>query len=513
MEKIINFLNFSVLNEATIDDSKHNIIYELSRDGRKSANRLDISENLTFDPIYDEYPNDDVEVLYVRPSSIRSMEFSKLKQLLSINTEEDLSNLLVYNSTSRKYPYMVIKKGTKTTMIRQKERTGVAKRAEHFRETAFMIIFIGRIWERYEYKIDVYSNRGKIDIDFLKNDRGDRFSIISEKERGGLRTRFEEFISNKGVYNSMIRQSDKLIDFLGKSIYNIDSVIKNSSEILVSKMAKLLIDDEFQLSKELDDSSEYDTYNFPKTVNISKWNPSDIWICYKDGINAISDYEWYEKRIFDLDSLNDYLGNSIDNRRGVIGVSLKQQERGESYVRTVNMMNDDVQHKFLSFRASNSVKNVIVKFSYKFSKSTETYNDGELHIRTFDTGITSTISIEVKGSKKAQHMSGKAGSILSTLVPTDIFMVIEKVRKERDIENIKEIIDSYNFTSQEIKDIVYKDLESDKKTQEINSRLQSCLLVDWLLSKDVVSRNRFVSTIVKFAKSESAWSAPHLVLK
>jgi hypothetical protein len=512
VEKIINFLNFSLLNEATIDDSKHSIIYELSRDGRKAANRLNISENLTFDPIYDEYPNDDIEVLYIRPSSIRTIEFSKLKQLLNINTEEDLSDLLVYNSTSRKYPYMVVKSGTRTTMIRQKERKGVTKRGEHFRETAFMIIFVSRIWERFEYKIGVYSNRGKIDMDFLKNDKEERFAIISEKERGGLRIRFEEFMSNKGVYNSMIRQSDKLIDFLGKSIYNIDSVIKNSSEILISHMAKVFIDDEFKFSKE-GDASEYDTYNFPKTVNISKWNPSDIWICYKDGIRAISDYRWYDINDFDLDTFNDYLGNSIQNRRGVIGVSLKQQERGESYVRTVNMMNDDVQHKFLSFKASNSVKNVIVKFSYKFSKSTETYNDGELHIRTFDTGLTSAISVEVKGSKKAQHMSGKAGSLLSTIVPSNIFSVMEKFRKEKDIDNIREIINSHNFISQEVKDLVYADLESDKKTQEMNSRIQALLLVDWLLSIDPISRNRFVSTIVKFAKSESIWSAPHLVLK
>jgi hypothetical protein len=509
VEKIIDFLNFS-LNEATIDDSKHGIIYELSRDGRKSADRLNISENITLDPIYDDYPNDDIEVLYVRPSSIKVMGFSELKKLLNINTEEDLSNLLVYNSTSRKYPYMVIKKGTKTTMIRQKERTGVAKRAEHFRETAFMIIFASRIWEKFAHKIEVYSNRGKIDMNFLQNDRGERFAIISEKERGGLRIRFEEFITNKGIYNSMIRQSDKLIDFLDKSIYNIDSVIKNSSEILIAHMAKIFIDDELGFSKDDSNPSEY---NFPKTVNISKWNPSDIWICYKDGVNVISDYTWYEKKDFDLDTFNDYLGNCIRDKRGVIGVSLKQQERGESYIRTVNMMSDDVQHKFLSFKASNSVKNVIVKFSYKFSKSTNTYNDGELHIRTFDTGLTSTISVEVKGSKKAQHMSGKAGSLLSTIVPSNIFSVMEKFRKEKDINNIREIINSYNFRSQEIKDIVYTDLESDKKTQEMNSRIQSLILVDWLLSIDPISRNKFVSTIVKFAKSESIWSAPHLVLK
>jgi hypothetical protein len=110
-------------------------------------------------------------------------------------------------------------------------------------------------------------------------------------------------------------------------------------------------------------------------------------------------------------------------------------------------------------------------------------------------------------------MSGKAGSLLSTIVPSNIFSVMEKFRKEKDIDNVREIINSHNFISQEVKDLVYADLESDKKTQEMNSRIQALLLVDWLLSIDPISRNRFVSTIVKFAKSESIWSAPHLVLK
>lgn len=511
MEKISKFFNFISINEATIDDSKSGITYELSREGRKSADRLNISGDLTFEHI-EEYPNDDIEVLYVRPSSIRAIGFFELKRLLGIESEEDFSNLMVYNSTSKKYPYMIVKKGTKTTMIRQKERVGVTKRAEHFRETAFMIIFASRLWEMFGIEIDVYSNRGEITLDYLQNDKEERFAIISDKERGGLRIRFEEFISNKSLYRSMIRQSDKLIEFLGKSIYKIDSVVKNSSEILVSQMAKSYLDDEVNLFKSLKDE-DVEVYQFPKVVNISKWNPSDIWICYKDGIKAVSDYNWYENMEFDLDEFNTYLGDCIENRNGIIGVSLKQQERGESYIRTVNMMNDDVQHQFLGYRANNQIKTVTINFSYKFSKNAKVFKDGELHIRTFDTGITSAISVEVKGSKKSQHMSGKAGSILSTIIPSQRFNLIERVRKEKDIDKIKMMIDSYNFSSPEIKNIVYYDLESDKKTPEINSRIQSCLLIDWILSIDSIRRNRFVSTIVKFAKSESIWSAPHIVLK
>jgi hypothetical protein len=125
----------------------------------------------------------------------------------------------------------------------------------------------------------------------------------------------------------------------------------------------------------------------------------------------------------------------------------------------------------------------------------------------------SAISVEVKGSKKAQHMSGKAGSLLSTIVPNQWYNLIEKIRREKDMEKIREILSTHNFTSPEIAEFVRIDLESETKTQEINSRLQSYLVLDWLLTQSSITRNRFVSTIVKFAKSESLWSSPHLVVK
>ena len=141
------------------------------------------------------------------------------------------------------------------------------------------------------------------------------------------------------------------------------------------------------------------------------------------------------------------------------------------------------------------------------------YRDGELQLITFDTSPVSAISVEVKGSKKAQHMSGKAGSLLSTIVPNQWYNLIEKIRREKDMEKIREILSTHNFTSPDITEFVRIDLESETKTQEINSRLQSYLVLDWLLTQSSITRNRFVSAIVKFAKSESLWSSPHLVVK
>ena len=163
----------------------------------------------------------------------------------------------------------------------------------------------------------------------------------------------------------------------------------------------------------------------------------------------------------------------ILQKNGLIGVSLKQQQTGESRLRRVNMLEDDVQHQFLGYKSTNSIKTVTIKFGYRFSKNSKFYRDGELQFRTFDTSPVSAISVEVKGSKKAQHMSGKAGSLLSTIVPSQWYSLMEKVRKEKDMEKIKEILSTHDFHSPDINNLVKIDLKSETKTQEINS---SCLL-------------------------------------
>ncbi len=510
---INKFNNFISINEeATIDDSKSGIEYEFSRDGQNYAKRFDISPNLTFIPI-DYFPNDDIEVLHVRPSSVKVVEFGKLKTLLNINDESDIDKVMIYESTSKKYPFAVVKKGTRTTILRQKGREGVTKRAEHFRETVFIIAFASTIWELTGHKVDIYTNRGKVEMDYLLNDEGKRFAMISEKERGEFRRRYEEFVANKGLYNSMVRQSIKLLEFLGKSVTNVDSIYKNSSDLLISRMAKTYLDEEINWYKSLDPTDRENwSYKFPDTVNISKWNPSDIWIAFKDGKDLIYNPEYYNG-IEELDELNNLLYSFILQKNGLIGVSLKQQQTGESRLRRVNMLEDDVQHQFLGYKSTNGIKTVTIKFGYRFSKNSKFYRDGELQFRTFDTSPVSAISVEVKGSKKAQHMSGKAGSLLSTIVPSQWYSLMEKVRKEKDMEKIKEILSTHDFHSPDINNLVKIDLKSETKTQEINSRLQSYLVLDWLLSESSVKRNRFVSTIVKFAKSESLWSSPHLVIK
>lgn len=511
---ILKFDNFYKINEeATIDDSKSGVEYEFGRAGQDSAKTLDISVNLSFVPI-DYLPEDDIEVLYIRPSSIKTITFGNLRKIIDVKDDSDINKIMIYETTSKKYPFAIVKKGTRTNILRQKGREGVTKRAEHFRETAFIIIFASTIWELTGHKVNIYSNRGKIEMNYLVNDEEKRFAIMSENERGEFRRRFEEFAANKGLYNSMVRQSTKLIEFIGDKIFNVDSVFKNSTELLISQMAKAYLNEEIDFYKSLDPTERHGSmYSFPETVNISKWNPSDMWITFKDGQDLIYNSKWYDKNIDSLDMLNNYLYECIEKRSGIIGVSLKQQQSGDSWVRTVNMLEDDVQHQFLGYKTSNKIKTVVVNFGYKFSKNSKFYRDGELQLRTFDTSPVSAISVEVKGSKKAQHMSGKAGSLLSTIIPNQWYSLIEKIRKEREMSEIKQILSTHQFSSPEISQYVTVDLESETKTQEINSRLQSYIVIDWLLTQDSIRRNRFISTIVKFAKSESLWSSPHLVVK
>ena len=63
-----------------------------------------------------------------------------------------------------------------------------------------------------------------------------------------------------------------------------------------------------------------------------------------------------------------------------------------------------------------------------------------------------------------------------------------------------------------MKDIFEKDLESPKNGQS-NSRMQAIIFTDWLESLYKDKRDEVVSGIIKYAKAESNWSAPHLILK
>ena len=166
MNYISKYSEWENISEATLDDTKIDVDYSPSRTGRNVLDRLGITENLKLTQTGSK-PKDKELVLQIRQSSMKLIEFG---DFIRINNIEDIdSQVFIYDTTSINIPYAVAIKGIKTTMIKQSNRTGASARGNYFRETAFIITFAIRLWEEKSVKIDIYSNRGKIKLDFIPN--------------------------------------------------------------------------------------------------------------------------------------------------------------------------------------------------------------------------------------------------------------------------------------------------------------------------------------------------------
>ena len=212
-----------------------------------------------------------------------------------------------------------------------------------------------------------------------------------------------------------------------------------------------------------------------------------------------------------LEELNVYLHNCIVNKEGVIGVSLKQQIDNAGGIYEVNLDEDrKFKHDYKGYYVKDTIKSSKLKYSYE--RLGGIIGSGEIDVRTFDTSKNTPISMEVKGSLTSQHMSGKAGSYIKFIMPTNKYAVLEFIRKN-NTDDIKTFIEgNYEFIKPDLKTIFEKDLES-PKNQQSNSRMQALIFTDWLESLSKEKRNEIVSSVIKYAKSESSWSAPHLLLK
>jgi len=174
------------------------------------------------------------------------------------------------------------------------------------------------------------------------------------------------------------------------------------------------------------------------------------------------------------------------------------------------------------------IKTADIDFEFK-NKLGEWKPGSGIDCRTFDTNNKSSISLEVKGKKGAGYVSGKAGSIIDYLLPEYYLNIKNILKKETSKETIRTALNidfdkiengypgykpAYLPENEKLKKVFLKDLEGeDPKNSNENSRLQSVVFFDWLLRLKDNQRNEVITTVVRYAKSESLWSAPHLALK
>lgn len=511
MKFISKFQGFESLNEATLDATKDGIDYILSRTGRNSIAKFGVTEDMTLTYSRKKPPLNQ-EVIWIRKASITTIKFKNLLEHLN-QSGSLVDRIMVYQTSSKNFPWAVAEKGIRTTMVRQKLKVGAAKRGEHFRETAFIITLAIEAWRMKRAKLKIASNRGFIEMDYNR----DGTANIAGVERGAFRREYDQFMdSNPSAVAAMKDQCVKLITkYLKNNITNISYVIKNTNDLLINQAATTYLKDEIGFSKDIEPGkNDYDVLNLPARLSLAKWNPSDIWIVFKGVEWTMEDFEGYENNdITSIDDLNSFLMSSILGVDGLIGVSLKQG----SDVGILSIVNADVEratHRYDGYEMSGDKKTVTIDFSYKFGNKATFTGGSQIQCRTFDRTNKSNVSLEVKGSNKAKHMSGKAGSILLSLMSPEYYDIKEFIRTSTDKQEIANKMRRFRFKENDLKEIFYDDINTGTiKTADQNSRMQSIIILEWLESLKPNEANKVISNIVKFAKSESAWSAPHLLAK
>ncbi len=533
MRFISKFQNFEI-NEAFLDDSKNGISYTLSRQGRNSASKFGITKDLTLS-FSKTQPSLNQEILWIKAASIQKISFGELCDILNISGSL-VDKIMIYQTSSKIFPWAIAKKGIRTTMVKQLEKVGASKRGNHFRETAFIITLAIEAYAEKRIKIPIASNRGFIKMTY----NTDGTSHISDDERGMFRNEYEMFMmSNPKAISAMIDQCRKLIKYLGNNIKNISYIIKNTTDLLINQAAMIYLKDESSaLGQEEfakipfdndEDSSDYNILDLPNKLSIAKWNPSDIWIVFDDGKWTMSNFDKYEElgdkkeneyeNTSNIDDLNSFLMESILRVKGLIGVSLKQGSN-EGKLSIVNSDLIGATHRYDGYKIESNKKTVVINFSYKFGNKKSFMEGSTIECRTFDTSNTSNVSLEVKGSKNAKHMSGKGGSLLESIMNPKYFKIKEFIRKSTDKQDISNYLKKERFkfsisrNNQDLQSIFEDDLTTGTiKTPYQNSRMQSIIIIEWLESLTQQEASKVITKIVKFAKSESSWSAPHLLAK
>ena len=512
MKYLQKFSRFEQIFEATFNLAKTGINYIPNSKGDAILKRMGYA--ITSFESTTEKPKIEDEILVIKPSSF------------SIEDYQGEEDFLFYKTGIEKPEFAVAKVNSTSTIVVQKERTGASKRGDYFRETAFLIILGQRVWEKLGLKIPVYGKIEEIVFQYDTYDDGKRDSFIVTGED---KAQFDKFCENDIIYKSCVGQADALIEWLDNSIGNVSYFVKNANDLLPNFIATELIQDEIEFFEDVRDRSsdfeDFEYYKIPTKSSIEKWNPSDMWICYKGFEEGFIKEKFWNSYNSSIDDLNEFFRESLNQKTGIVGVSLKQQTGEFHKAYTVNIEPTEIRHSFLGNDINSKTKTATISYKYFIAKADAPgkiiKGNGKIDFRTFDTKINSGLGIEVKGSVESSHVSGKAGAILKYILPEDVYYNIDFIKKEKDIFKITEkfrpsLLDlegpDYEFYDKQVEFVFLDDLEK-RKNSDTNSRMQAAIFFDWFLKQQKQKQDSIVSDIIRFAKSESDWSSPHLILK
>jgi len=472
MKYLEKFSSFEQLFEATFNLAKTGISYIPNTKGKTILKRL--GYDITSFETTSEKPQIDDEILLIKSSSF------------SVDDYQGDEDFLFYKTGLEKPEFAAARINSTSTVVVQKERSGGSKRGDYFRETAFLIILSQRMWQTLGLKIPVYGKIEEIVFQYDTYEDGTRDSFVVT---GVDKAQFDKFCENDTIYKSCIGQADALIQWLDRSINDVSYFVKNANDLLPNFIAAELIQDEIEFFEDVRDRSsdfeDFEYYKIPTKSSIEKWNPSDMWICYKGYEEGFSKEKFWNRYNSSIDELNEFFRESLNQKTGIVGVSLKQQTGEFHKAYTVNISPTEIRHRYLGNDINSKTKTASINYKYFISK-VDTPGKiidgiGKIDFRTFDTKINSGLGIEVKGSIHSTHVSGKAGAILKYILPDDVYYKIDFIKKEKDIFKIAEkfrpsLFDlqgpDYEFKDKQIESVFLDDLEKSKNS-DTNSRSNS----------------------------------------
>ena len=275
-----------------------------------------------------------------------------------------------------------------------------------------------------------------------------------------------------------------------------------------------------------------------QTFDKDKWNPADVWLYYED----LKDHGT-------LADLNNYLLDSIEGGRGIIGISLKL---GSGKVDTINARKrpvyvvDDFDMKFGDLFAQNvnteyggmgmEGYSVMYRlFSPKIGelirgeaqKKAALAAQGKVYLKYIDhlTGGAQASKAVSSVAKKIVEKDKKTGVYTFTKDGSRTFNRVKRawplVRDNNIIEwastanpaNYDRLVDSKTFLEYVNEYAIKKKLRESEMQVRVMARFQTIMLglvFSSIKRKSVDKLHEIVLGMLLFAKSESVWSGPHM---